>query len=68
MDVEKRAISKMPIAVVAGDSKSENAHGGLAKQSLNVWSQTCVTSLPYPLLHHLNTYFLATAPVIFVIT
>ena len=47
---------------------AEKAHGGLAIQSLHVWSQMCVESLEHTLLHALNINLFDIAPVIFTIT
>ena len=47
---------------------SENAHGDIPIQSLNVWSQICVTTLAHDLLHALHINFFDIAPVIFTIT
>jgi hypothetical protein len=51
-----------------GIRTAEKTHRGLAKQSLHVWSHTCVKSRLHPLLHALHTYRLAMAPVRFTIT
>jgi len=47
---------------------AEKTHGGLAIQSLHVWSQVCVASLEQSLLHALHINLFAIAPVILTIT
>ena len=47
--VQKRAAPKGFVTFGAGDSEVAEAHGGVAIQSLHVWSQMCVTSLAHGL-------------------
>jgi hypothetical protein len=56
---------EMSITLGAGVLTAEKAHGGLAIQSLHVWSQMCVASLAQDLLHALHINLFAIARVIF---